>query len=239
MTCLALDDEPLALQLLASYTKRLPALTPQGFFNNPDEAHKRLSAGDIDLLFLDIQMPDISGLQFLKKLTNPPIVIFTTAYAEFAVEGFNLNAVDYLLKPFDFDRFAKAVNKAFDYRQFLNHQKNESATSLFVKVEYSIVQIPLDDIIFIEGFDDYIKIHTVGKPILTLLSLKNVLKVLPAQRFLRVHRSFIVAIDKIIYVRAQKIGVESRDIPVGATYGRALQSVLDNAPKKNSRPASG
>ena len=229
MTCLALDDEPLALQLLASYTRQLPILSPQGFFNNPDEAQKRLSAGDIDLLFLDIQMPDISGLQFLKKLTNPPIVIFTTAYAEFAVDGFNLNAVDYLLKPFDFDRFAKAVQKACDYRQFLNHQKNEGATSLFVKVEYSIVQIPFDDIVFIEGFDDYIKIHTAGKLILTLLSLKNVLKLLPAQRFLRVHRSFIVAVDKIKYVRAQKITIESREIPVGSTYARALQGVLENA----------
>jgi DNA-binding LytR/AlgR family response regulator len=232
MTCIALDDEPLALQLLASYTKRFPALTPQGFFNNPDDAQKRLSVGDIDLLFLDIQMPDISGLQFLKKLTHPPIVIFTTAYAEFAVDGFNLNAVDYLLKPFDFDRFAKAVNKACDYRQFLNQQKNEGPASLFVNVEYSIVQIPFDDIIFIEGFGDYIKIHTAGKPILTLLSLKNVLKMLPKQRFLRVHRSFIVAIDKIKYFRAQKIGIESRDIPVGATYSRSLQSMMENSPKK-------
>lgn len=239
MTCLALDDEPLALQLLASYTRQLPILTPQGFFNNPDEAQKRLAAGDIDLLFLDIQMPDISGLQFLKQLTNPPIVIFTTAYAEFAVDGFNLNAVDYLLKPFDFDRFAKAVQKACDYRQFLNHQKNEGATSLFVKVEYSIVQIPFDDIVFIEGFDDYIKIHTAGKPILTLLSLKNVLKLLPAQRFLRVHRSFIVAIDKIKYVRAQKIAIQNREIPVGSTYARALQDVLENDLQKKISPSSG
>lgn len=228
MTCLALDDEPLALQLLQSYVQRQPDLTPQGFFNNPDEAQTRLAVGDVDLLFLDIQMPDINGLQFLKDLSQPPMVIFTTAFAEFAVDGFYLDAVDYLLKPFDFERFTKAVEKASTYRQFLQFQKTETAqTSLFVKVEYSSVQIPFDDILYIEGFDDYIKIHTHGKTTLTLLPLKNVLQMLPQQRFLRVHRSFIVALDKIKYIRAQKIGIGGSDIPVGATYLQDVRRVLE------------
>ncbi|GAB4492062.1 MAG: LytTR family DNA-binding domain-containing protein [Saprospiraceae bacterium] len=233
MTCLALDDEPLALQLLKSYVRRLPALDAQGFFNNPDEARSRLAQGDIELLFLDIQMPDITGLQFLKNLPDPPMVIFTTAFAEYAVEGFNLDAVDYLLKPFDFQRFEKAATKALEYRDFLLAASNaklsrgfgaqQTPNSLFVKVEYSVVQIPFDDIRYIEGFDDYIKIHTSGKTILTLLSLKNVLEMLPPARFLRVHRSFIVATDKIERVRARKILVGEREIPVGETYLAALK----------------
>ncbi len=237
MTCLALDDEPLALQLLETYTSRLPVLSPQGFFNNPDEARTRLAADGIDLLFLDIQMPDITGLQFLKQLQRPPMVVFTTAYAEFAVEGFNLDAVDYLLKPFDFHRFEKSVTKAAEYKQFLDTQSMPSAkptsnfkpptsNSLFVKVEYSVVQIPFDDIRYIEAFDDYIKIHAGSKPVLTLLSLKNVLDMLPSDRFLRVHRSFIVAVDKIERVRARKIALAGREIPVGETWLAGLRAVM-------------
>lgn len=242
MTCLALDDEPLALQLLQAYTSRLPALSPQGFFNNPDDAKSRLAAGDIDLLFLDIQMPDITGLQFLKQLHHPPMVVFTTAYAEFAVDGFNLDAVDYLLKPFDFQRFEKATTKALEYKRFLSTQSARSdgpnteptsnfsvqtSNSLFVKVEYSVVKIPFDDIRYIEGFDDYIKIHAAGdRPVLTLLSLKNVLEMLPPNRFLRVHRSFIVAVDKIERVRARKITLGERDIPVGETWLSSLRLAM-------------
>lgn len=234
MTCLALDDEPLALQLLEVYTGRLPQLSRQGFYNNPDQALQRLQAGDIELLFLDIQMPDINGLQFLKQLEQPPMVIFTTAFAEFAVEGFNLDAIDYLLKPFDFQRFEKAVAKALEYRQFLKNQKiTESAVfaepvpnSLFVKVEYSIVQIAFDDIRYIESFDDYIKIYTTGKPILTLTTLKTVLAALPPERFMRVHRSFIIALDKIERLRAQKITIMDREIPVSDSFKVVLKKVL-------------
>ncbi len=231
MTCLALDDEPLALQLLDTYTSRLPQLSPQGFFINPDEAKSRLEVGDIDLVFLDIQMPDINGLHFLKQLESPPMVIFTTAFAEFAVEGFNLDAVDYLLKPFDFNRFEKAVAKAFDFKQFLNTRDLEKSNmsnfsqpkSIFVKVGYGMTQIRFEDIQYIEGFDDYIKIHTNGKPVLTLLSLKSILEMLPADQFLRVHRSFIVALDKIESIRAQKIAMGGREIPVSDTFKDKLK----------------
>lgn len=228
MTCLTLDDEPLALRLLESYVLRCPSLEPAGFYTDPDQAARRLAEGDIRLLFLDIQMPDITGLQFLKNLSDPPMVIFTTAYAEYAVEGFNLNAVDYLLKPFGFDRFAKSVAKARDYGRFLQLQDADSdpahqTTSLFVKVEYSVVQIPFEEIRYIEGFDDYIKIHVGDKPVLTLMSLKYVLELLPPERFVRVHRSFIVAIDRIERVRARKIWIGAREIPVGETYAGLLK----------------
>ncbi len=229
MKCLALDDEPLALQLLQVYMLQMPMLHPQGFFNNPEAAKARLLKGDIDLIFLDIQMPDINGLQFLKQLEKPPMVIFTTAYAEFAVEGFNLDALDYLLKPFDFQRFEKSVTKATAYQQFLNretldpNEKSKKPQSLFVKVEYSMVQIPFDDILFIEGFDDYIKIYAGGRPVLTLLSLKSVLKMLPSDRFIRVHRSFIIALDKVERFRAQKIHMAGHVTPVGNTFKENLK----------------
>jgi DNA-binding LytR/AlgR family response regulator len=234
--CIALDDEPLALQLLNSYLEKIPGLQLQGLFSNPDEALARLSAGDIELLFLDIQMPDITGLQFLKQLVDPPIVIFTTAYSEYAVEGFNLDAVDYLLKPFDFQRFEKAVGKALEYARFLKIQNDpetrpntgaeEKPHALFVKVEYSIVRIPVEDIQYIEGFDDYIKIYAGRKPVLTLMRLKNALELLPAGRFLRVHRSFIVAIDKIETLRARKLKIAGREIPLGAAYLEDLKAYI-------------
>jgi len=231
MTCLALDDEPLALHLLETYVQQLPMLSAQGFFNNPDEARDRLASGDIDLLFLDIRMPDITGLQFLQQIDHPPMVIFTTAFAEFAVEGFNLDAVDYLLKPFDFQRFEKAVYKAAEYAKFLDRQQRTTEpnlqTALFVKSGYSMVQIQFDDIRFIEGLDDYIKIYAgANKPVLTLMPLKAVLALLPENRFLRVHRSFIVATDKIESIRARKIKVGDRDIPVGDTYAPVLKDRL-------------
>ena len=162
------------------------------------------------------------------------MVVFTTAFAEFAVEGFNLDAIDYLLKPFDFQRFEKAVTKAVEYRQFLISQKSAEPlaaaepvpNSLFVKVEYSIVQIAFDDIRYIESFDDYIKIYTTGKPILTLTTLKTVLSLLPLDRFMQVHRSFIIALDKIERVRAQKITIMDREIPVSDSFKDVLKKVL-------------
>jgi DNA-binding LytR/AlgR family response regulator len=214
LRCLALDDEPLALQLIEKYAVHLPMLAPKGFFNNPDQALARLEVGDIDLLFLDIQMPDITGLQFFKQLKKPPMVIFTTAYPQFAVDGFNLDAIDYLLKPFDFQRFEKAVTKAVEYQKF-NDQlallEHSSRISIFVKAGYSVVQIQVDDI------------HYNGKPILSLLPLKNILQLLPPERFMRIHRSFIVAVDKIERIRAQKITIHGREIPVGNTFKMQLK----------------
>lgn len=231
MTCIALDDEPLALQLLESYAARLPAVQPKGFFNNPDEARSMLQREHIDLLFLDIQMPDINGLQFLRQIEHPPMVIFTTAFAEYAIEGFNLDAVDYLLKPYDFQRFEKAISKAIEYKHFLETisgksllpANTNSPDCLFVRVGYSVTRIALDDIRYIEGFDDYIKIHVNGRPILTLLSLKRAMEMLPPGQFLRIHRSFIVALDKIERIRAQKVSIGGRELPIGDTFKEKLK----------------
>jgi DNA-binding LytR/AlgR family response regulator len=232
MTCIALDDEPLALELLKTYIGQLPELSPQGFFTNPDAAKAVLESGNIDLLFLDIQMPDITGLEFFRTLKKPPMVIFTTAYAEFAVEGFTLDAVDYLLKPIDFERFKKSVTKALEYAAFLNSKKIDPTppvNSLFVKSEYSIVQIPFDELICLEAFDDYVKIYHTrsSKPLLTLDRLKNLYEKLPQDRFIQVHRSFVIATAKMTGFRRSVVTMQGgKEIPVGEKYLGDLRAIL-------------
>jgi hypothetical protein len=221
LTAIALDDEPLALQLLQAYGNLMPDLAPIELFTDPKAAAQYLQTHPVDLLFLDIQMPDITGLLFLKTLPNPPMVIFTTAFTEYAVEGFNLDALDYLLKPFELERFRKAVQKAMDYKRFLQSEPQDlqvKGDSLFVKVEYSVVKIPFEDILLIEGFDDYIKIHAGGKPVLTLMSLKGVFEKLPPGKFLRVHRSYIIALERAESLRRGQINIAGRQVPVGDRY---------------------
>jgi DNA-binding LytR/AlgR family response regulator len=221
LNAIALDDEPLALQLLQAYGNQTAVLDTIETFSDATQAAKRLEVGDVDLLFLDIQMPDITGLQFFNSLSLPPMVIFTTAFAEYAAEGFNLDAVDYLVKPFELARFQKAVQKAADYQRFLqldSQDSNQKGDSLFVKAEYSVVKIPFDDIVLIEGFDDYIKIHAGGKPVLTLMSLKGVFEKLPPGKFLRVHRSYIIALDRAESLRRGQISIAGRQVPVGDRY---------------------
>jgi DNA-binding LytR/AlgR family response regulator len=229
LTCIALDDEPLALQLLENYILRTAMLQPLGFFTDPDLAAARLAQGGIDLLFLDIQMPDMNGLEFLKYRTPPPLVVLTTAYAEFAVEGFNLDAIDYLLKPFSFARFSKAVEKATDRHTFLKMPAIQAVPAgldtLFVKSGYQMISVAMDRIIAMEGFDDYVKIHLTGQvnPVLTKRSLKSLLAVLPPDKFIQVHRSFIVARDKIVSWRRSSIRMPgNRLVPIGKKYERAL-----------------
>lgn len=232
MTCLALDDEPLALHVLETFLLRLPALRPQGFFSDPDAARARIGRGDIDLLFLDIHMPDGSGLEFLRGISEPPLVIFTTAYAEFAVEGFNLEAVDYLLKPFSFERFQKAVQRALDYHQLLkNRDLAIPGDMLVVRSSYTVVPVRVDQIVYLESLDDYVKIHMTrqSKPILTLTPLKTLLGKLPPGSFLRVHRSFAVAIFRVQALRRGKICLdEGLEIPVGDTFMPAVRRALGN-----------
>lgn len=225
MNCIALDDEPLALQLLGDYIRMYPGLVSQGFFTNPELALERLKPGGIDLLFLDIEMPEISGIAFLKQLKNPPMVIFTTAHPGFAVEGFNLSAIDYLLKPFDFERFAKAMDKAAAWHHAQNRLQSEP--HILVKSSYAVIPVLLSKITYLEGFDDYVKIHTAdqSKPILTLSSLKNLHEKLPENQFMRVHRSYVVATDKIISIRRNQLTLAGAiEIPVGETYMAAVRS---------------
>jgi len=226
--CIAIDDEPLALQLISEYCQRITFLRLEKTFTNTDEANTYLSQNQVDLLFLDIQMPDITGIQFYKNLSRKPPVIFTTAYKDYAVEGFNVDAVDYLLKPFEYDRFLKACYKAKEYIEFLSSQELQM-NSIFVKVNYEIMKVNLKDIDLIEALDDYIKIYIPPNPVLTLMTLKNIAEKLPTRDFIRVHRSFIVPIAKVDKFSKTKLWVKGKEIPIGSSYSHVYDQLLQLA----------
>ena len=218
INCIALDDEPLALEIIEEFCSKNSFLQLQKTFTDPAEASKYLRKFPVDLLFLDIQMPDISGIDFYKEHGDHKMVIFTTAFSDYAVEGFNLNALDYLLKPISPDRFTQAANKANEYYTYIHNAGNKETRHLFVRSEYSLVKISFDDILYIETLDDYIKIHLQGrKPVLTKMNLKAVSEKLP-EDFVRVHRSFIVPLKGILSVRSKNIQLENIEIPLGVTY---------------------
>lgn len=218
INCIAIDDEPLALEILEAFCAKVPFLKLDKTFTDTKEAAKHLRRFPTDLLFLDIQMPDLNGMEFYKLHSPDKMVIFTTAFSEYAVEGFTLNALDYLLKPIEFTRFQQAVNKAQDYHHYLNRSTVTEEQHLFVRSEYNLVKIALPDIVFIETLDDYIKIHLSDrKPVLTKMNLKNVLDKLSSD-FIRVHRSYIVPMKRIVSVRGKFIHLDSKEIPIGVKF---------------------
>jgi DNA-binding LytR/AlgR family response regulator len=225
ISCIAIDDEPLALQLITEYASKINFLNLIKTFTDTDEANNWLNENNVDLLFLDIQMPEVNGLQFYKSLTKKPQVIFTTAYSEYAVEGFNVDAIDYLLKPFEFERFLKSAVKAKEYLEFLSNQELQLA-SIFIKVDYQLMKINLKEIDLIEGLDDYIRIYIKPKPVLALMTLKSLQEKLPSLEFIRIHRSYIVPISKIESFGKNKLKVNGRDIPIGSSYGEVYQQLL-------------
>jgi DNA-binding LytR/AlgR family response regulator len=225
ISCIAIDDEPLALKIIEEYAAKISFLQLQKTFTNPDDANDFLNNNEVSLLFLDIEMPDINGLQFYKALTKKPLVIFTTAYSEYAVEGFNVDAIDYLLKPIEYDRFLKAVYKVNEYTEFLSSQEMQMA-SIFLKVDYQLMKINLKEIELIEGLDDYIRIHLKPKPVLTLMTLKSLQAKLPSTEFIRIHRSYIVPINKIESFGKNKVKVAGKDIPIGSSYTDVYQQLL-------------
>jgi two-component system LytT family response regulator len=218
--CIAIDDEPLALQLIAGYVAKLPQLQLLHTFEDAITGAEFLRNSTVDLLFADINMPDISGIDLVRSLEVKPMVIFTTAYKNFAFEGFELEAIDYLLKPIDFKRFSKAIEKAEEYFQYKNAPKTENVNdSLYVYSEYRMVKINLADIEYIESMEDYIKIHQHNdKTILTLMPLKKVMEKLPADRFQRIHRSYIVPVNKIKSIHNRKVQLAEAELPVSETY---------------------
>ena len=224
--CIAIDDEPLALQLVEEYCAKISFLKLEKTFTNTDEAIAFMQSNTVDLLFLDIQMPDITGIQFYKGLSEKPPVIFTTAYKDFAVEGFNVDAVDYLLKPFEYDRFLKACYKAKEYIEFLSSQEVQ-LNSLFIKVNYEIMKINLKDIDLIEALDDYIKIYIKPNPVLTLMTLKSIQEKLPSRDFVRIHRSFIIPIAKIEKFSKSKVWIAGKEIPIGSSYSSVYDQLLE------------
>jgi len=223
--CIAVDDEPLALDIIKAYVAKLPTLTLVQTFDDAIAASEFLRTASIDLLFVDINMPDISGIDLVRSLEKKPLVIFTTAYKNFAYEGFQLEAIDYLLKPIAFEPFAKAVKKALDFLEYKNKVTASTEDSLYVNSEYRLVKINLAEIEYIESLEDYIKIHVAGsKPILTLLSMKKVLEKLPETKFKRIHRSFIVPIAKVVAIQGRRAFLASgKELPISDSYTSFIQ----------------
>lgn len=220
LKCVAIDDEPLALSLVKQYISRIPAIELVKTFDDAVSAAEFLRNNQVDILFLDINMPDISGIDLARSLENKPFIIFTTAYKKFAYEGFELDAVDYLLKPIEFSRFAKAVQKAIALQQQKNFTKTPEDEFLFVRSEYRMLKIDLNSIEYIEGLEDYIKIHVSNsKPVLTLMTMKAVLEKLPPAKFKRIHRSYIIASAKVVSILNKKVTLaSSKELPVSDSY---------------------
>lgn len=227
ITAIAVDDEPLALTIVEAFCHKVDFIELQKTFTETAEALKYLRKYPVDLLFLDINMPAMSGIDFYKSVTQNTMVIFTTAYGEYAVEGFNLNAVDYLLKPFEFERFKRAAEKARDYHAFLNNKDAGADQYLFIRADYSLVKIAVADILFIEGLDNYLKIHIEGKkPLIARMSMKTMEEKLSAKEFIRVHRSYIVPFAKIDSVRNKVISIGNEEIPIGTNYVEKVEALL-------------
>jgi two-component system, LytTR family, response regulator len=220
LKCIAIDDEPLALELIKNYVSRIPELQLLHTFDDALSGAEFLKKGTVDLLFVDINMPDITGVELVRSLEQRPMVIFTTAYKNYAYEGFELEAMDYLLKPIDFNRFSKAVDKAIEYHKYKNTTPTEDSTeSLYVYSEYRMVKIDLKDIEYIESMEDYIKIHQHNQPtILTLMPLKRILEKLPADQFQRIHRSYAVAVNKVKAIQNRKAHVGEMQLPISDSY---------------------
>jgi DNA-binding LytR/AlgR family response regulator len=233
--CLAVDDEPLALSVLQKYIAEIECLELAGTCVNAVQALQMLQQYSVDLLFLDIQMPQIMGTDFIRTLKNSPKVIFTTAYRKYAVEGFELDAVDYLLKPISFERFLKAVNKvlqteihapdsAFQAKDIIPESSNQC---LYVRADRKMVKVPLDDILYIEGMSDYIKIITTKKTIITKRPLSTLEETLPKDSFLRIHRSFIVAVNKIDSYNSDIIEIGKNELPIGRLFKHEVNKILE------------
>lgn len=242
ITCIAIDDEPLALKQITGYIEQVPFLKIEGSFSGALKALNFLQENKVDLMFVDINMPNLSGMEFVKSLVNPPKIVFTTAYREYAAEGFQVDAADYLVKPISFAKFLKAVEKVrlryFSETEVVNKEEVSSEQQtiqlkeqfLFIKTEYKIVRINLNDIKYIEGMRDYVRFHIENnKPIMALLSMKSLVENLPSDVFMRVHRSYIVNLDKIQTIERNRI-IFDKDvyIPVGEKFNDDFQNYLNN-----------
>lgn len=215
--CLIVDDEPLAREILGQYVSQSDELQLVGTCKNANEVVELLQKESVDVLFLDIQMPGISGMALMKSLENPPLVVFTTAYDQYAVEGYEVSAVDYLLKPISPDRFKKAVEKVKDMIRYKKSSSND-LDYMFIRADYQDIKVMFDDILYVEGLKDYVKVVTKEKRIITLTNIKGMLEKLPQDRFIRVHKSYIVAKDKVQTIKGTILTIDDKEIPIGLTF---------------------
>jgi len=228
------DDEPLALDVLETYIEKLPSLELVARCDNAIEAFDILSKEQIDIMFLDIQMPQLTGIEFLKSLSNPPLVIFTTAYPNYAIEGYELNVMDYLLKPISFERFMKGVNKALaqldlqtETKESITTENKEQSDFIFVKADKKLIKINYRDILYIEGLKDYVIIKLPTSRVITLQTMKSLETKLPATIFKRIHRSYIANLDRIDAVVGNMIEIEKKHLPIGKNYRDELLEIIN------------
>jgi len=235
MNCIVVDDEPLALGLIKSFIQQTPFLNLIGWYSSGGEALHYLKMQQVDLIFLDIRMPKLNGIDLAKILhhseRDSPRIIFTTAHDRFAIESYKVDALDYLLKPFGFNDFLRAANKAVAYYELkkLNQSPPQDDTDIFVRVGHQLVRIPCQEILYIEGLKDYVMIHLVGegKPVITLATLKSLQIKLPLNKFMRIQRSYIVALDKVRAASRTSIWIAEREITVGEQYKAAVQAIFN------------
>lgn len=225
--CLVIEDEPLAQNVLKKYIADHPSLELVAVCDHALDAQSYLSSQQVAVLFLDINLPQLSGISFLKTLPHPPLVIFTTAYTEYAVEGFELDAIDYLVKPFSFERFLKAINKALEQ---LQRPAPVAPAAIFVRADKKVYKINLDDILYLEALDDYVKLVTASGSYLVSDTLKGMLEELPASQFIRVHKSYAIAKNKIVFFEGNYVKIGSTDIPIGASY---REDIFNRLKEKN------
>jgi len=230
LQCIIIDDEPIARKGLKEYIQDVDFLYLSGEFDNPLKAMDTILRGKVDLIFLDIQMPKMTGMEFMKSLSNPPLVIFTTAYPQYAIDGFDLNAVDYLLKPFSFERFWKAVLKA--RTQIESNTKSSPAVDpdfFYIKSDNKLVKIDYDSVLFVEALQNYVAIYTTDKKFITYLTFHSVEEHLPASRFVRTHKSYIVAMNKVESIEGNEIKIGAHRVPISRTEKESvLEKLLQN-----------
>ena len=229
MKCVIVDDEPLALDLLESYVKKTPFLELAGKYSSAVQAMKELADQQTDVIFLDIQMPELNGLEFSRMLSPETRIIFTTAFDQYAIDGYKVNALDYLLKPISYPDFLQAANKALHQHELMHRSPQDEIDSIFVKSEYKLVQIKLKNILYVEGLKDYIKIYEEDnpKPVLSLMSMKAMEDLLPSSQFMRIHRSYIVRKDKIRIIDRGRIVFGKTYIPISDSYKQTFQDYLE------------
>lgn len=228
LNCLVVDDEQLARELLAEYISKVPSLKLHGLIKNPLNVTEILKEHRIDIIFLDIQMPDLSGIDLLKAMTMKPIVILTTAYPEYALESYELDVLDYLVKPFSFERFLKAVNKASDLVALRNRSRGQESDTGYIAVhaDHRIYRIRLDDILYIEGLREYVSYYIPEKRIVTLASLKSLEETLPHDKFIRVHKSYIVPVQRVKTMEGNMLDIGIKKIPVGRSYREKVMELF-------------
>jgi DNA-binding LytR/AlgR family response regulator len=234
--CIIVDDEPMARDVIRRYIEKIPSLKLVGEFGNAIDATIFLQVNSVDVIFLDIKMPQLSGTEFVKSLRNVPKIIFTTAHKEFAHEGFELDVVDYLLKPIRFDRFLRAVNKAFPqkYQEIENHgfiinEEAKPATSfIYVRVDRKMIKVLLDEVLYVESDKDYVKIFTEKGFVITRQTITSIEAMLPESHFLRIHRSYIISLNKLKSFTAETVEIGNKELPVGKIYRSNFLKIQDN-----------